>query len=40
MGLESVDGVLLDTSYVIRLLKADDPLNSNAKAWFRELLDR
>lgn len=39
-GLESVQGVLLDTSYVIRLLKSDDPLNGNAKAWFRELLDR
>lgn len=39
-GLESVESVLLDTSYVIRLLKADDPLSGNAKAWFRELLDR
>jgi predicted nucleic acid-binding protein len=39
-GLEAVRGVLVDTSFVIRLMKPDDPLNSNAKAWFRELLDR
>jgi predicted nucleic acid-binding protein len=37
MGL---DGVLLDTSFVIRLLRTNDALNSNAKAWFKELLDR
>ena len=35
-----MEGVLLDTSYVIRLLKSDDALNGNAKDWFRELLDR
>jgi predicted nucleic acid-binding protein len=40
MALESVRGVLVDTSFVIRLLKPDDPLNANAKSWFRELLDR
>lgn len=39
-GLESVKGVLLDTSYLMRLLKAEDPLSENAKVWLRELLDR
>ena len=39
-GLESFQGVLVDTSFVIRLMKHDDPLSPNAKAWFRELLDR
>lgn len=39
-GLESVKGVLLDTSYLIRLMMVDDPLSENAKVWFRELLDR
>lgn len=39
-GLESVRGVLVDTGFVIRLLKSDDPLSVNAKAWFRELLNR
>lgn len=38
-GNTTFDGVLLDTSFVIRLLKTDDPLHSNAKAWFRWLLD-
>ena len=39
-GLEAITGVLLDTSFIIRLLKVDDPLHPNAKAWFKELLDR
>lgn len=39
-GLEAITGVLLDTSFIIRLLKEDDPLHPNAKAWFKELLDR
>ena len=39
-GLEAVRGVLVDTSFLIRLLKPDDPLNGNAKAWFREFLER
>lgn len=39
-GLDAVRGVLTDTSFLIRLLKADDPLHANAKAWFKELLDR
>jgi len=29
----------LDTSFIIRLLKTDDPLHANTKAWFRWLLD-
>lgn len=33
------EGVLLDTSFIIRLLKTDDPLHANAKVWFRWLLD-
>ena len=39
-GLEAVRGVLVDTSFVIRLMKPDDPLGPNASAWFRELLGR
>lgn len=39
-GLEAVQGVLLDTGFLIRLMKVDDPLSPNAKAWLRELLDR
>jgi len=39
-GLEAVRGVLVDTSFLIRLLKADDPLHANAKAWFKECMDR
>jgi predicted nucleic acid-binding protein len=35
-----LDGVLLDTSFVIRLLKTNDALHPNAKAWFRQLLER
>lgn len=31
------NGVLLDTSFVIRLLKTDDPLHGNTKTWFRWL---
>ena len=34
-GLETITGVLLDTSFIIRLLKEDDPLHPNAKAWSR-----
>lgn len=34
-----IDGILLDTSFVIRLLKTDDPLHNNAKAWFRWMLE-
>lgn len=33
-------GVLVDTSFVIRLLKPDDALHGNARSWFKELLDR
>src|SRR5690606_9322778 len=33
-------GVLVDTSFLIRLFKTDDALNPNASAWFRELLER
>jgi predicted nucleic acid-binding protein len=39
-GFEAVRGVLVDTSFLIRLLKTDDPLHTNAKAWFKELMDR
>lgn len=39
-ALDAFQGVLVDTSFVIRLLKHDDALSPNAKAWFRELLDR
>ncbi|MBK9514718.1 MAG: PIN domain-containing protein [Flavobacteriales bacterium] len=39
MGNTTFDGVLLDTSFIIRLLKTDDPLHGNTKAWFRWLLD-
>ncbi len=39
-GLDAIRGVLVDTSFLIRLFKTDDPLNPNTKAWFRELLDR
>lgn len=35
-----LDGVLLDTIFVIRLLKTNDALHPNAKAWFRQLLER
>lgn len=38
-GSTAFEGVLLDTSFIIRLLKTDDPLHTNAKAWFRWLLD-
>jgi predicted nucleic acid-binding protein len=31
--------VLADTSFFIRLLKEDDPLHSNAKGYFKYLLD-
>ena len=40
MGLEGINGVLLDTSFVIRLMKTGDPLHANAQAWYKELLDR
>lgn len=40
MGLEGIHGVLLDTSFVIRLMKTGDPLHANAQSWFKELLDR
>lgn len=40
MGLESVHGVLVDTSFLIRLMKVDEPLHANANAWFKELLAR
>lgn len=36
MGLK---GVLLDTSFVLRFLKNGDPLQGNAVAWFRYLLE-
>ena len=39
-GLEAVHGVLVDTSFLIRLLKPDDPLHANARDWFKELLAR
>jgi predicted nucleic acid-binding protein len=39
VGNTTFDGVLLDTSFIIRLLKTDDPLHGNTKAWFRWLLD-
>lgn len=39
-GSTGFDGVLLDTSFIIRLLKTDDPLHANTKAWFRCLLER
>lgn len=32
--------MLVDTSFLIRLIKTDDSLHSNAKVWFRELLER
>mgnify|MGYP000889332633 CR=1 FL=1 len=38
-GNTTFDGILLDTSFIIRLLKTDDPLHTNTKAWFRWLLD-
>lgn len=38
-GSTTFECVLLDTSFIIRLLKTDDPLHANAKAWFRWLLD-
>lgn len=38
-GNMAFDGVSLDTSFIIRLLKTDDPLHGNAKQWFRWLLD-
>lgn len=38
-GSTVFEGVLLDTSFIIRLLKTDDPLHGNAKAWFRWLLE-
>ena len=38
-GNTTFEGVLLDTSFIIRLLKTDDPLHANTKAWFRWLLD-
>ncbi len=38
-GTTTFDGILLDTSFIIRLLKTDDPLHPNTKAWFRWLLD-
>jgi len=39
VGSMTFDGILLDTSFIIRLLKTDDPLHANTKAWFRWLLD-
>lgn len=38
-GNTMFDGILLDTSFIIRLLKTDDPLHANTKSWFRWLLD-
>lgn len=38
-GSMAFEGVLLDTSFIIRLLKTDDTLHANAKVWFRWLLD-
>ena len=38
-GNTMFEGVLLDTSFIIRLLKTDDPVHGNTKAWFRWLLD-
>lgn len=37
--IESSYSVLLDTSFLIRLLKADDPLHANAKAYFRYFIE-
>lgn len=37
-GLEAVQGALLDTSLILRLVKPSDPLYSNVQSWFRELL--
>jgi predicted nucleic acid-binding protein len=37
-GLEAVTGVLLDTSFILRLVKPGDALHQNVQAWFRELL--
>ncbi len=39
-GLEAVQGVLLDTSFILRLVKPEDPLHANVQNWFRELLVR
>ncbi len=39
-GLDTVQGVLLDTSFILRLVKPQDPLHGNTQAWFRELLGR
>ena len=36
MGLK---GVLLDTAFILRFLRNGDPLQSNALAWFRYLLE-
>lgn len=38
-GNTAFDGVLPDTSFIIRLLKTDDPLHGNSRAWFRWLLE-
>ena len=37
-ALEAVQGVLLDTSFILRLVKPGDPLHQNVQTWFRELL--
>jgi len=37
-GFEAVQGVLLDTSFILRLVKPGDPLHPNVHSWFRELL--
>ena len=39
-GLENVQGVLLDTSFILRLVQPEDPLYPNVQSWFQELLAR
>ena len=39
-AVDTIRGVLLDTSFLIRLIKVNDPLHANARAWLKELLDR
>ena len=36
----SMDSVLLDTSFCIRLLKSNDPLHKNAKEYFKYFLEQ
>jgi predicted nucleic acid-binding protein len=39
-GEVSMDSILLDTSFCIRLLKSNDPLHQNAKDYFKYFLEK